>query len=105
MPQEVKYCRDCHFSRNKYAQATDWQCVSPKNILYPVIISYLTGESEPMFVTAQEARFTNTSGCGPEAKWFMTTNEYLATKLTVIHGYTLNTSQKRTTNKIGIDDI
>lgn len=99
-----KYCRDCHFSRNKYAQDTDWYCASPQNIQSNHCISLVTGEKIPLFATCFTARISVT-GCSKEAKWFMTSREFLEKELPTKRNIIVSTLSGRTSSKIGVDDI
>lgn len=102
---KTKYCRDCHFSRNKYADMYSWRCYSPNNLYKPINISLVTGEADYVYDNCHLARLHTKAGCGTEARWFMSTAEYLAKELPSLSSTTVNTSSRRLGAKIGIDDI
>lgn len=78
----TKFCRDCHWARDKYASDRDWKCRSPNNAkLDPItdkpLISEVTGKFLPKVITCFDARGLSIY-CGKEARWFQTTKEVLA---------------------------
>lgn len=84
----TKFCRDCHWARDKYASAQDWKCRSPQNTILnsdnTQMISRVTGEFVAWMKSCDEARnrvsHLNPS-CGPEAIWFQTTKEALPPRI------------------------
>lgn len=68
-----KYCRDCHFSRNKYASTGSWECAAPQNA--GTAISLVTGEAIQLY-TVIGAR-NEVTACGPIGRWFRSKEEYL----------------------------
>lgn len=73
----TKYCRDCHFARNKYSPSPEgWTCASIKNAQSG--ISLVTGEHFIIFPNCQAARNTvDEIACGPEGRWFRSRAEVL----------------------------
>lgn len=80
----TKFCRDCHWSRDKYASDRDWKCRSPQNVLLDInqkpYISEVTGEHISLAKTCKTARISSIF-CGPEARWFQTTQEALPPRI------------------------
>lgn len=76
-----KFCRDCHWSRDKYSDPNRWTCVSPQNFRIHAttkkpIISLITGAPELKIVTCYAARIL-TESCGPTGSWFQTHQEVI----------------------------
>lgn len=80
----TKFCRDCHWARNKYASAQDWKCRSPQNTILnsdnTQMISRVTGEFVAWVDNCSLARASATF-CGEEARWFQTTKEALPPRI------------------------
>lgn len=97
----TKFCRDCHWARNKYASDRDWKCRSPNNALQNIsntgpVISEVTGEFVAWADSCKEAR-NFMLFCGPEARWFQTTKEALPPRILE--------STNTKLSKIGLGDL
>lgn len=69
-----KFCRDCHWARNKMTSDLLWVCTSPKNVLSDKRLSLVTGSPERYIDDCKIAR-TLRHACGREGNWFQTTKE------------------------------
>lgn len=80
----TKFCRDCHWARDKYASAQDWKCRSPYNVVLALNgtqrISVVTGEFVSLVETCNLAR-NSPNLCSIEANWFQTTKEALPPRI------------------------
>lgn len=103
----MKHCADCHFARNKTLTEVDWKCRSPKNVATKptgeTFLSLITGDPLPQFDTCSAARSHGATGCGYDAVWFLTTQQYLgalggAGKVTM-------SSKVSSSSKIGLGDL
>lgn len=71
-----KFCRDCHWARNKMSVDYLWQCHSPKNVYQDHRISIVTGALEKLYPLCTEARSEYLKdSCQSSGNWFQTTNE------------------------------
>lgn len=102
MPTNTKFCRDCHWARDKYTSEKEWKCRSPENKLLNIKnepwISEVTGEVISWVKTCKQAR-SSVTFCGPEARWFQTTKEVLVSMPRILESTNIRLS------KIGLGDL
>ena len=77
---EVKYCRDCFFARNRYNGEENWRCHSLFNRTVDQHnlprISLVSGEAIQLFDSCHQARL-QPHGCGYEGRWFKSRAEVM----------------------------
>jgi hypothetical protein len=103
---EGKYCRDCHWSRDKYSYENKWICVSPKNFRINKttnlpVISLVTGTPELVISKCWNVRAI-TEMCGPLGNWFQTTKELFPIKT---DNWLPTISKEKSLKKIGLEDL
>ena len=78
----LKFCADCHYSRNRYGGEDAWLCEAPLNW---GAISLVTGShflyltcKELRSITQEEAKEADIKVCGVDGNWFKSRSQVLA---------------------------